>query len=122
VNIYIEKFKALGEETRLRAVRILAEADQELCVCEIVDVLKKPLYTVSKALSHLKMAGFVEERREGRLMTYRLIKNSFNAVLLASVESLPPHDPLYQDDFANLEARLGLREGGRCVVTYQPNG
>ena len=85
VNQAIEKFKAIGEETRLRILRILIKADQELCVCEIVDVLKKPQYTISRSLTTLKKAELVEERRQGKLMMYRLKRSPLNNLLFESV-------------------------------------
>jgi len=51
----VKALKALGDETRIRAV--LALRDNELCVCQIVELLELAPSTVSKHLQILKEAG-----------------------------------------------------------------
>lgn len=119
MNKTIEAYKAVGEETRLRILRLLRLAVGELCVCELVDVLEKPQYTVSKSLTVLKKAELVEERRERKLMMYRLIHSPFNDKLFESIDRLPDADPLHAADSRRLTKRLALRENGKCVITYR---
>jgi ArsR family transcriptional regulator len=114
VNEAVGKFKAIGEPTRLRILRVLLAANQELCVCEIVDTLGKPLYTVSKNLTVLRQAGLVEERRDGKFMMYSLVRGGLNEPLLDSIAALPPHDELYRDDLSNLDRRLERRPELGC--------
>ena len=118
----VEKYKAIGEETRLRILRILIKAQIELCVCEIIDVLKKPQYNISKNLSILKKVELVEERREGRLMMYKIKDdNLFNKKISESISLIKgDSNPAFKDDFDNLEKRLSLRENGKCIITYKP--
>lgn len=66
----VKALKALGDETRIRAV--LALRDHELCVCQIVELLELAPSTVSKHLQILKEAGLVESRKKGRWVHYRL--------------------------------------------------
>lgn len=66
----IKACKALTEPIRLRILALLREG--ELCVCELVAVLRMPQPTVSRHLALLKGAGWVEERRQGVWMYYRL--------------------------------------------------
>ncbi len=119
--IEVEKYKAIGEETRLRIMRILIKADIEMCVCEIIDVLRKPQYSVSKSLNILKRAGLVEERRDGRLMMYKIKDNDqFNRTLFKNISLISDNvNTAFKDDFNNLEKRLNLRKNGKCVVTYK---
>ena len=44
MNDYIELFKVLSDETRLRIINLLNK--QDLCVCELVEVLElsQPIY------------------------------------------------------------------------------
>jgi len=63
-------FRALGDETRLRTLFLLAE--RELCVCELVAVLEMPQGKVSRHLAQLKQAGMVSDRREGTWIYYSL--------------------------------------------------
>jgi DNA-binding transcriptional ArsR family regulator len=62
--------KALADGNRLRV--LMALADGELCVCQIVELLQLAPSTVSKHMSILRQARLVESRKEGRWMYYRL--------------------------------------------------
>ena len=119
VNEAIEAYKAAGEETRLRILRLLRQAPGELCVCEVVDALDKPQYTVSKSLTVLRNARLVEERREGKFMMYKLLHSPFNDKLFESLDPLSELDPAYEADAQRLAARLALREDGKCEITYR---
>ncbi|MCM2356725.1 MAG: metalloregulator ArsR/SmtB family transcription factor [Geobacteraceae bacterium] len=63
-------FKALADETRLRILSLLMEG--ELCVCNLMEVLRLPQSTVSRHLAYLKNAGWVDDRREGVWMYYSI--------------------------------------------------
>jgi len=65
-------FRALGDETRLRIVALLAHG--ELCVCHLQDALGLPQPTVSRQLAILRAAGLVEDRREGTWVYYGLLR------------------------------------------------
>jgi ArsR family transcriptional regulator len=119
VNRAIESYKATGEETRLRILRLLRQARGELCVCEIVDALEKPQYTVSKGLTVLRNARLVEERREGKFMMYKLLHSPFNDKLFESFDVLSDLDPVYEADSRRLTTRLALRKTGTCEITYR---
>jgi ArsR family transcriptional regulator len=54
--------KALADETRLRIFILLAR--QELCVCEIEDILNLSQSLVSNHLAVLRQAGLVKARRD----------------------------------------------------------
>jgi ArsR family transcriptional regulator len=60
----------LGNDTRYEALRLIAGADEELCVCEIEPSLGVSQGAVSQALSRLFSAGLVERRKEGRWRYY----------------------------------------------------
>lgn len=65
-------FDALADETRLRILNLLNEG--ELCVCDLMRVLKEPQSKISRHLSYLRRAGLVQGRKEGLWMHYRLSK------------------------------------------------
>lgn len=67
---FIAITKALADEGRARVVVALAEG--ELCLCQIVEVLGLSPSTVSKHMSLLHQAGLVERRKDGRWHYYRL--------------------------------------------------
>ena len=62
--------KALSDENRVRILMFLTE--DELCVCQIIDLLGLAPSTVSKHLSILKQAGLIDSRKKGRWIYYRL--------------------------------------------------
>ena len=65
-------FNALADETRLRILNLLNVG--ELCVCDIIKVLKEPQSKISRHLAYLRRAGLVEGRKDGLWMHYRLSK------------------------------------------------
>ena len=65
-------FSALSDETRLRILNLLAEG--ELCVCDLITVLKEPQSKISRHLGYLRRAKLVEAKKEGLWMHYRLSK------------------------------------------------
>jgi ArsR family transcriptional regulator len=66
----VQRFKALGDPTRLRIVQVLA--DGERCVCEIQGHVDVAPNVLSHHLKVLRDAGLVLARRRGRWIDYRL--------------------------------------------------
>jgi DNA-binding transcriptional ArsR family regulator len=62
--------KALSDETRVRA--LLTLKDGELCLCQIIEVLRLAPSTVSKHMNVLQQARLVERRKRGKWCFYRL--------------------------------------------------
>jgi ArsR family transcriptional regulator len=70
-----QTLKALSDPIRLRIV-LLLQAEGELCVCDLMAVLKLPQSTVSRHLAYLKRSCWVDIRREGVWMHYTLSRES----------------------------------------------
>lgn len=66
--------KALADGNRLRVIATLMEHD-ELCVCQITEMLRLATATVSRHMSVLQNARLVESRKESRWVFYRLVDN-----------------------------------------------
>lgn len=64
-------FKALADPIRLRIVLLLT-SEGELCVCDLMGVLDLPQSTVSRHLAYLKRSGWLDGRRQGAWMYYRI--------------------------------------------------
>jgi len=62
--------KALSDENRVRALMMLRNG--ELCVCQLIEMLRLAPSTVSKHMSILRQAQLVTARKEGRWSYYRL--------------------------------------------------
>lgn len=65
-----ECHKALGDKTRLRILALLREED--LCVGELVEILKITQPAVSQHVRKLRNARLVKERRQGQWVYYSL--------------------------------------------------
>ncbi|MGD8366546.1 MAG: metalloregulator ArsR/SmtB family transcription factor [Desulfobacterales bacterium] len=63
--------KALADENRIRILLALDGRD-ELCVCQLIDLLQLAPSTVSKHLFILRNARLILGRKQGRWMYYRL--------------------------------------------------
>lgn len=74
MTISIEKmadqFKLLGDKTRLKIVSILNQ--QDMCVCQLVELLQTTQPNISQHLRKLKDAGLVREDRRGQWIFYSL--------------------------------------------------
>ena len=62
--------RAMADKNRVRI--LMALHDDELCVCQIIHLLRLAPSTVSKHISILYRAGLVDSRKEGRWVYYRL--------------------------------------------------
>jgi ArsR family transcriptional regulator, arsenate/arsenite/antimonite-responsive transcriptional repressor len=68
-----ETFKACSDRTRLRILNLLV-AEEEVCVCFLVEVFGTNQPKISRHLAYLKKAGLVDSRKEGLWVYYRLSK------------------------------------------------
>lgn len=105
-------FKALADETRLRILSLLLEG--ELCVCDLMEVLRLPQSTVSRHLAYLKNTGWVDDRREGVWMYYSIMSDSseFNDGV---IRFLKGHFDTLTTASADRERLTSLGKGDRCA-------
>ncbi len=82
-----EVFKLLADPTRARILYALLEAG-ELCVCDLAATVAVAETSVSHALRLLRTAGIVRNRREGRIIYYRLDDAHVRLLLDVSREHL----------------------------------
>ncbi len=87
------RFRALGDETRLRLLGILAEG--EMCVADLMDETRLGQSLVSHHLRTLRQAGLVRNRPEGRLVFYSLSHAAADATIeaLTSLVRSPAEAP-----------------------------
>lgn len=74
----ISALKALGEETRLRTLRLLFK--RPMSVNEISESLKVSQYNVSKHLRIMREAGLLESEKQGKQRLYVVAENLRNQV------------------------------------------
>ena len=65
---YVEAFKALAHDGRLRVFFFLVRARQEVAVGEIQQALGMPAPTVSHHVDQLRRAGLISSRKEERFV------------------------------------------------------
>jgi DNA-binding transcriptional ArsR family regulator len=91
--------KALAEENRVRI--LLALGVEELCVCQIIELLELAPSTVSKHMYVLRQARLVEGRKDGRWMYYRLADESASTQVSEAIawlkKSLSPSERIRAD-------------------------
>jgi ubiquinone/menaquinone biosynthesis C-methylase UbiE/DNA-binding transcriptional ArsR family regulator len=89
--------KAAGEETRLRLLALLAEA--ELTVTELTDILRQSQPRISRHLRLLAESGLVVRFREGSWAFFRLAEHGAKAELARVLAAqLDPDDPVMARD------------------------
>ncbi|GGE29537.1 transcriptional regulator [Marinithermofilum abyssi] len=64
-------FKALADPTRLKIAYALVQED-ELCVCDVANIINSSLATASHHLRLLRNMGLAKYRKEGKLVFYSL--------------------------------------------------
>ena len=108
-------FKSLGDETRLRIMALLI-GDLELCVCDIMAALELPQSTVSRHLSSLRNAGFVDDRRQGIWMYYKLNKKGIEhgAILFDFLEAIFVTHGQTTRDHDLLKVHLAIKKRPQC--------
>lgn len=65
-----EIFKALGDSTRVKILHALSQ--EELCVCDLAEVLEMSQSAVSHQLRVLRNLRLVKHRKEGKMVFYSL--------------------------------------------------
>lgn len=66
-----KRYKALGDETRLKIYRVLEQGER--CVCELMDLFEMNQSSTSHNLKVLENAGLVEGHRKGKFVYYNVV-------------------------------------------------
>ncbi|MEW6117719.1 MAG: metalloregulator ArsR/SmtB family transcription factor [Nitrospirota bacterium] len=111
----LEILKLLSDESRLRILMLLEK--KELCVCQIMGVLNISQPLVSRNLSLLAKAGFLKDRREGKLMFYSVKKKlplKHNLVLSVLKETLKDDKVALKDAASLKDCEEFQKITGKC--------
>ncbi|MCG8039810.1 MAG: metalloregulator ArsR/SmtB family transcription factor [Candidatus Thiodiazotropha endolucinida] len=95
---------ALSNATRMRSALLLLEQD-ELCVCELNDVIGGAQPNISRNLGLLRDSGLVVDRREGQWIYYRInpdLPEWVSGILQAAKTGAIGHEP-YKSDLIKLK-------------------
>lgn len=103
-----QTIKALADPIRLRII-LLLQSEGELCVCDLMAVLKLPQSTVSRHLAYLKRSCWVDIRREGVWMYYSLSKESCN-ICKELLQTLKYHASTLPEALSDLNALVVFQQ------------
>lgn len=104
-------FRALSDETRLRILCLLL--DGELCVGDLIEILRVPQPTVSRHLAYLRRTGLVVTRKVGLWTFYALglkqvgFQGHLRACLANCADQIPKSG-------VDAQAARRLRKSGGC--------
>ena len=82
-------FHGLSDLTRLRIVEILLEGEKN--VSELVAVLGQPQSRVSNHLACLRWCGYVDSRRDGKFVYYRVADQRVRDLVTLAREVIADH-------------------------------
>lgn len=105
-------FRLLGDPNRVRILYALLEAG-ELCVCDLSATVSAPESSVSQALRLLRTAGIVQNRRDGRMIFYRLADAHVRLLLDLSAEHLR-HTSTPTPAVADAAGRAAIADTGKA--------
>lgn len=110
--------KALADQNRLRVIAVLMKHD-ELCVCQLTELLGLATATVSRHMSILNAAGLVRSRKAARWVYYRL-SDGFSHSLRVWLEESLLQSPEVAADRAALEHILSCDPEELCRGQRMP--
>ncbi len=111
----VDTLKALTDENRLRMLMLLSK--KELCVCQLMGIIGQSQPMVSRNLSILTMAGFLQERKEGKLKFYKIRKDisPFHKELIKALQKALLDDETLKQDLETLQECTEFQKlTGRC--------
>lgn len=81
-----ELFKILGDQTRIKIIWSLDK--QEMCVCDIANVLNMTKSSISHQLAILRKAKIVKDRKSGKEVYYKLDDEHINKLYEIAMEHI----------------------------------
>lgn len=90
-----ELFKVLSDETRFRILNLIIK--QDLCVCELVDILELPQPKISKHIAKLRSINLVNTDRNEQYIYYSINKDNKNYLKILTTIFSIENSTLKQD-------------------------
>lgn len=114
----VKPFRALGDENRMRILKMLET--RGLYVCEITEVLNLAFSTASMHLPILRDAGLIVDEKEVRWVRYRLNRESDDPCVQEVLGMLARWLPTDEADTLELARILTCRTERRCQSENLP--
>ena len=77
----VKVFKALADDTRLKVAYALCQ-EEELCVCDVANILSSSTATASHHLRLLRNMGLAKYRKDGKLVFYSLLDANLKQLIM----------------------------------------
>ena len=84
ISSVAQLFKALADENRAKISYALCQ-DEELCVCDIANIIGITVATASHHLRTLHKQGLVKYRKEGKLAFYSLDDDHVKQIMMIAL-------------------------------------
>jgi ArsR family transcriptional regulator len=107
--------KSVSDEQRLRTLMLLSK--KELSVCQLMGIVEISQPLVSRNLSILSEAGFLAERKEGKLKFFRVRDNIApqQKAILNTLKRIVRDDQQFKEDLKVLKECVEFQKKvGRC--------
>ncbi|WP_053217114.1 ArsR/SmtB family transcription factor [Virgibacillus senegalensis] len=85
ISEIVKIFKVMADQNRAKIVFALSQ-EQELCVCDVANIIGTSVATASHHLRTLRKMGIAACRKEGKLAFYSLTDESMVQLLVQSFE------------------------------------
>ncbi|MCA1031710.1 metalloregulator ArsR/SmtB family transcription factor [Bacillus timonensis] len=84
-TLVAKMFKALADDTRIKIAYALCQ-EEELCVCDVANIVGSSTATASHHLRLLKNMGLAKYRKEGKLVFYSLDDDHVKQLIMIAFE------------------------------------
>ena len=79
-------FKIMGDSTRCKLISALLQ--NEMCVCDLANILSMTKSSISHQLSKMKEAGVVKSRKDGKTVYYSLDDNHISEIFEVGIKHI----------------------------------
>jgi ArsR family transcriptional regulator, arsenate/arsenite/antimonite-responsive transcriptional repressor len=105
MDLFLQMIKALADQNRMRIMAALLQ-HEELCACQLTELLGVAGATASRHLAQLQGAGLVEGRKEGRWVYFKLSGKLPDMLPLAWLKERLFESDVINEDIIRLNAIL----------------
>ena len=109
----LDILKAVSDKNRMRVVAALGQYD-ELCACQVTELLQVSGATASRHLGVLQQAGLLDSRKEGRWVYFKLRKPVGSEPLFQWLEASFATSEELRADVAALKNIIGITREDLC--------
>jgi ArsR family transcriptional regulator len=115
MNKFAKIMRVLSDPARLRILMVLMK--KELCVCQLMGILGISQPLVSRNLTLLSEAGFLQERKQGKLVFYSKKRemDQIRKKIVSLLKEALKSDSILAEDLRSLRAcETFQKKAGRC--------